>query len=127
MIRGLNIILSVTSLLALGGVYTLKYTTADTASEKLALERTVDRQEADLSIVKADWAYLTQPGHIGPMVRRHVDVLELEIVEQKQFVRFEDLPMRVAATTDDADLTALFEALEQGIDPIAALIEASSE
>jgi len=127
MIKSMNIVLIVCSLLALGGVYTLKYTTVDTANKKLALERKIDRQEGDLSILKADWAYLNQPTHIEPIVNRHTEALGLEIITQDQFIRLEDLPMRVATKTDDASLTALFEALEQGVDPIAVLIEANGE
>lgn len=123
MIRGLNILLAITSLFALVGVYALKYRTVDTANEKLALERTIEKQESDLSLLKADWATLNQPGHIEPIVVRHADVLGLQVLQQEQFITIDDIPLRTAPPDADA-LTALFEALETGVDPIAALIEA---
>ncbi len=44
MIKTLNIILVMTSIAALVGVYMLKYTVEETASEKAAIERQIDRQ-----------------------------------------------------------------------------------
>ena len=127
MIRGFNIVLTVTCLLALGGVYLLKYSTVDTANEKLTIERKIERQRGDLSILKADWALLNQPGHIEPIVRRHATKLGLEFITPEQFVTIEDLPMRTASNVDAAALSALLEALESGVDPIAALIEVSDQ
>ncbi|UJQ94599.1 cell division protein FtsL [Mariluticola halotolerans] len=124
MIRGLNFLLLITSVLALVGVYTLKYHTVDTANEKLALQRQIEKQEADLSLLKADWAYLNQPAHIAPIVRRHAEVLGVAVIDQAQFIHITDIPMRTAQTDDDA-LTELFKSLDAGVDPIAALIEAS--
>lgn len=126
MIKGLNFILMVTSILALVGVYALKYQTVDTANEKRVLEQVIDKQENDLSLLKADWAYLNQPGHIEPIVRRHADLLGLDITKQTQFVSIEDFPMRAPAPDDDA-LTKLFESLDAGVDPIAVLIEATAQ
>jgi len=131
MIRNLNIFLTITSILALIGVYALKYSVEETASAKLALEQRIQRQEADLSMLKADWAYLNQPNHIEPIVKRHAEVLGLQIIDQKQIGSFDALPMRPAPTAPDTDaLNDLFESLEAGVDPmqagadpLAALIE----
>lgn len=125
MIKGLNIILSITALIALVAVYLLKYQTVDTANAKLDLEQQIAQQESDLSVLKADWAYLNQPSHIEPLVVRFADVLEFEPVSQSQFISIDDIPMR-APEPDTAGMDALFEALESGVDPIAALIEANA-
>jgi hypothetical protein len=115
-IRTLNIVLTVTAVLALVGVYALKYSVEDTASSKAALERTIERQVAELSLLKADWAYLNQPSHIAPIVARHADVLGLQPIRQEQFGDFSDLPMRLEAPDTQA-LDSLFESLAAGIDP----------
>lgn len=125
MIKGLNVFLAVICLLALVAVYALKYQTVDTANDKFALLAEIGAQQNELSLLKADWAYLNQPGRIAPIIERHAEVLELQRATQEQFVSIASLPMRPATEPDDGALIALLEALENGIDPISALIEAS--
>ena len=121
MIRTVNFVLVVTSICALVGVYALKYSVEETASEKAAIQRQIERQQADLSLLKADWAFLNQPANVAPIVTRHVAELNLQPLAQEQFGRFETLPMRMNAP-DDTALDSLFEALDSGVDPIQQLI-----
>ncbi|CDP50808.1 cell division protein FtsL [Paradevosia shaoguanensis] len=122
MIRNLNIILTLTSIVALVAVYALKYSVEETASAKSAMERTISRQEADLSLLKADWAYLNQPAHVGPIVTRHAEQLDLQPLKQAQISSFDIIPMRPVAP-DNAALTELFESLETGVDPADAPLQ----
>ena len=121
MIRTLNIVLIATSIFALVGVYSLKYTVGETAAEKVSIQRYIERQEADLSLLKADWAFLNQPANIAPIVTRHVAELNLQTLAQEQFGRFDGLPMRMAQP-DSMALDSLFDALDSGVDPIQQLI-----
>ena len=122
MIRNLNIILIFTSVVMLAGVYALKFSIENTASERTELIALIDSQEGELSLVKADEAVLSQPGHIEPIVRRHQLALAIEPVKQEQFGAFADLPMRPVKPNTSA-MDALFESLEAGIDPIDAILE----
>jgi hypothetical protein len=124
MIRTLNVILVISSICALVGVYALKYSVEETASEKTAIQRQIERQQADLSLLKADWAFLNQPANVAPIVTRHVAELNLQPLAQEQFGRFDNLPMRMKAP-DEAALDSLFEALDSGVDPIQQLITES--
>ena len=122
MIRNLNIILIFTSVLMLAGVYALKFSIENTASERTELIALIDSQEGELSLVKADEAVLSQPGHIEPIVRRHQLALAIEPVKQEQFGAFDALPMR-PVKPNTAAMDTLFESLEAGIDPIDAILE----
>ena len=122
MIRNLNIILIFTSVLMLAGVYALKFSIENTASERTELIALIDSQEGELSLVKADEAVLSQPGHIEPIVRRHQLALAIAPVKQEQFGSFADLPMR-PVQPNTAAMDSLFESLEAGIDPIDAILE----
>jgi hypothetical protein len=124
MIRTLNILLVITSICALVGVYALKYSVEETASEKTSIQRHIDRQQADLSLLKADWAFLNQPANVGPIVTRHLAELNLQTLAQDQFGRFDSLPMRMKAP-DSGALDSLFESLDSGVDPIQQLITES--
>ena len=119
----LNIVLAIISVLAVVAVYSQKHFAELTAEEIAAIESEIAKQQADLSIIKADWAYLNQPTHIQPIVDRHNDVLNLQVADAEQFGRFEDIPMRPQERLDTESLDALFEAVEQGEDPIGSLLE----
>ena len=124
MIRNINIILIFISVLMLSGVYALKFSIENTASERTALIAQIDSQEGELSLLKADEAVLSQPGHIEPIVRRHELALAIAPVKQEQFGAFGDLPMRpVQQQPNSSAMNALFESLEAGIDPIDAILE----
>lgn len=127
MIRTLNLIMVGTSLLGLIGVYALKFSVEDTATMKSGLERKIERQEASLSLLEAEWAYLNQPTHVAPIVLRHQDVLVLQPTKPEQFSAMDSLPMRPVVEPDTAALDSLFESLEAGIDPIEQLIEADND
>jgi hypothetical protein len=122
MIRSLNIFLVLTSVLMLSGVYALKFSIEDTAAQRTSLIAHIDEQEGELSILKAEEAVLSQPGHIEPIVRRHQATLNIEPVKQEQFGSFLDLPMR-PAKPNSAAMDALFLSLEAGVDPIDAILE----
>lgn len=122
MIRTINAILLFLSLCGVVGVYALKYSVEDIASEKAAIERRIARQKADLTLLQADWAYLNQPAHVAPIVARHQEALGLVPTLQQQYGGFNGLPMRPAAP-DSAALDTLLEALADGIDPIGQIIE----
>ena len=122
MIRSINIFLVITSVLMLSGVYALKFSIEDTAAERTSLIAHIDEQEGELSILKAEEAVLTQPGHIEPIVRRHQATLGIEAVKQEQFGSFLDLPMR-PAKPNSAAMDALFLSLVAGVDPIDAILE----
>lgn len=116
MIRKLNILLLLTSSVAFVAVYGLKYSVEEVAKSKTALERQIERQKGELSLLEADWSYLNQPGHIQPIVERHIDALNLQPIKQAQFGSLSDLPMRPLQPDTDA-MTALFKSLEAGVDP----------
>ncbi len=124
MIKTLNAIMVFTSLAGLVGVYALKYSVEDIASDKAAIERKIDRQKGELSLLQADWSYLNQPAHVAPIVARHRETLNLAPTSQEQFGLMSALPMRPAAP-DSAALDDLLNSLDAGIDPIGQLIEAN--
>lgn len=123
LLRNINIILAITAVIALVGVYAQKHMAELTAGEVRRIENAIAKQQADLSILKADWAYLNQPTHIQPIIDRHNEVLGLQVAKATQFGRFEDLPMRPQMRLDTESLDALFEAIEAGEDPLASLLE----
>jgi hypothetical protein len=122
MIRTVNVILVFLTVAMLAGVYALKFSIEGTASERTALTVQIAEQEGELSLLKADWAVLNQPGHVEPIIRRHELELAVGPVAPEQFGSFNALPMR-PARPDTAAMDALFLAISEGIDPIDAILE----
>lgn len=122
MIRNLNILLIFTSVAMLAGVYAIKFSIEGTANERSALQSQIQEQEGQISLLQADWAVLNQPGYIDPIVKRHEAELAIAPVQQKQFGSFADLPMR-PVKPDSQAMDALFKAIDEGIDPIDAILE----
>ena len=116
MIRTLNVLLVCSSIVVLVGVYGLKYSVEEIARDKKALERHIEKQQGQLSLLQADWSYLNQPGYVQPIIMRHQDQLDLQPIKQTQFGSLADLPMR-PAQPDTGAMTALFQSLEAGVDP----------
>jgi len=125
MIRSLNVLLVCTAICMLVAVYALKYSAEDVAAEKVSLQRQIERQQADLSLLKADWAYLNQPANVAPIVNRHLAELNLQTLSQDQFGGLDILPMRLKAPDKQA-LDSLFESLNSGVDPIQQIISESN-
>jgi hypothetical protein len=115
-IRKLNIVLLLTSSIAFVAVYGLKYSVEEIAKSKAGLERQIERQKGELSLLEADWSYLNQPGYVQPIIMRHQDQLDLQPIKQTQFGSLADIPMR-PVQPDTAAMTALFKSLEAGVDP----------
>lgn len=114
--RWLNLVLLLTSFCALIVVYAQKYHAEDLSLQVAALEQDVERKTHELSTLKADWAYLNQPGRLQPIVERHAEVLGLAPIKTEQYQNIEDLPMRPSGPDADG-LEALLLSLEAGIDP----------
>jgi hypothetical protein len=125
MIRTLNILLVISAIGTLIAVYALKYASEDIAAERVSLQRTIERQQSDLSLLKADWAFLNQPANVAPIVTRHTAELNLQTLSQDQFGTFTSLPMRMKQPDAQA-LDSLFESLNSGVDPIQQLISESN-
>src|SRR5690606_14545291 len=87
-VHRLNIVLAIVAVIAVVAVYSQKHVAELTADEIVRIERAMARQQADLSILKADWAYLNQPTHIQPIVDRHNEVLNLQVAKVAQFGNF---------------------------------------
>ncbi len=120
MIRSLNTLLVVVSVVGLVAVYALKSQAEKTAVEISALETTVARKTEFLSTLRADWAYLNQPSTLEPIIVRHAAELGLAPSSAEQFTSLESIPMRPPSEPNSAALEALLVSLEAGIDPTAS-------
>lgn len=92
-------------------VFQIKYRAEAIAERVAALQRELDAENETLSLLKAEWSYLIQPGRIQELVERHADTLALAPLDPVQLTRIEDLPLRPPgpAAEDKDALSALLD------------------
>ncbi|MCF4098935.1 cell division protein FtsL [Maritalea mediterranea] len=116
MLRWINFGLLLTSFCALILVYAQKYHAEDLSVQVSTLEDEIAEKTQELSTLRADWAYLNQPGRLQPIVERHAAVLDLAPIKTEQYKTIEDIPMRPDGP-DAEGLEVLLLSLEAGVDP----------
>ncbi|WP_051908503.1 cell division protein FtsL [Candidatus Odyssella acanthamoebae] len=71
------------------GLFQLKYEMMTLESEYRQLNRNIRLSEESVSVLKAEWAHLTNPSSLQSMARKHLDV---DTVTPKQLVSFKRIP-----------------------------------
>jgi hypothetical protein len=107
--------LQIVSVLAAGGaavfVFQVKYQAEAVAEKAARLQRQVDEENETVSLLKAEWSLLIQPGRVQDLVERHAEQLKLTPLDPKQITTLEKLPMRPKgpAPEDESALSAILE------------------
>lgn len=92
MVRFVNTLLICLGLLSAAAVYDMKYE-AELAEENLRkLERTIVQEKEAISLLKAEWSVLSQPGRLQDLVERHQDILRLQPLTSAQIGTLADIP-----------------------------------
>jgi len=114
MIRWLQVMGVVAAAGAAVFVFQVKYRAENVAEHASALQREIDRENENMSLLKAEWSLLIQPARVQELVGRHTEVLKLQPLDPKQITRIENLPMRPKgpAPDDEAALSAILEGID---------------
>lgn len=76
--RALQFILPVLLVLALAALYVIKLETWQLKRQAKALQQQIEREERAITILRADWAYLTRPQRIEKLAREHLGMRPLD-------------------------------------------------
>jgi len=114
MIRWLQVMGVVAAAGAAVFVFQVKYRAENVAEHASTLQREIDRENENLSLLKAEWSLLIQPARVQELVGRHAEVLKLQPLDPTQITRIENLPMRPKgpAPDDEAALSAILEGID---------------
>lgn len=114
MIRWLQVMGVVAAAGAAVFVFQVKYRAENVAEHASALQREIDRENENMSLLKAEWSLLIQPARVQELVGRHAEVLKLQPLDPTQITRIENLPMRPKgpAPDDEAALSAILEGID---------------
>ena len=95
--------------------YKTKHEAEARVAEIHKIQSQIRYEEDTISVLKADWSRLTQPGRLEKLVKAYDAELELKNVEASQFAAVKDLPERPLTIEE---LTADSNLADLGNDPI---------
>lgn len=72
-------------------VYHLKYQVQQREAELVRLNQQIADEQDTIRVLRAEWAYLSQPGRVGELARKH---LELQPVENTRLVSWGAIPSK---------------------------------
>lgn len=91
-----RLVVPVTVALMIAGAaltYNAKHDAAGAADRVSELRNQIQQEQVAISLLKAEWSELTQPGRLQDLIARHPDVLALAPFGIDQMVYIRDLPM----------------------------------
>ncbi|GAB4355741.1 MAG: hypothetical protein Kow0026_15130 [Oricola sp.] len=101
MMRIINIVLVVLMLGAATWTYNVKHAAERNLAEIRKLERKIALEKNTIDLLKADWAYLSQPARIQKLADQYADELKLRPTEPQQIVHPNELPAPPLVPKDD--------------------------
>ena len=92
MMRIINIVLVVMMLGAATWTYSVKHEAESSLSEIRGLESRIALEKDTISLLEADWAYLSQPSRLQTLADLYSEELQLRQTEPVQLVHPHELP-----------------------------------
>ena len=92
MMRIVNIVLVVLMLGAATWTYNVKHAAQRDIAEIHSLEQRIKAEKDTISLLKADWAYLSQPARLQELSDLYAEELQLRPTEPEQVVHPNELP-----------------------------------
>ncbi|BBE74500.1 cell division protein FtsL [Oharaeibacter diazotrophicus] len=103
--RTVNALLVALMVLSAAAVYDMKYEAELAAENVHKVERDIERERAALSLLKAEWSVLTQPGRLQDLAERHADILKLTPMTADHIVTLADIPAKPVEPAPDVSGT----------------------
>ncbi|WP_317993491.1 cell division protein FtsL [Bartonella gliris] len=114
--RTFDIILVLIMICMAGLTYKVKYDVQKRMSEVRRLESEIAAEKNTVSLLHAEWAVMIEPSRMQKLAKRYQKELGLEIIQPRQVVEFEDIPVRVY---DQIEEVIKQNILEEGKDILA--------
>jgi hypothetical protein len=92
MTRYVNALLVFLMVLSAAAVYDMKYEAELAAGTVTSLEQMIGAEQAEISLLKAEWSMLTQPARMQDLVNRYQEILQLEPLGANHIGTVADIP-----------------------------------
>jgi len=94
-LRTFELIMIAAMLVAATITYTIKYDAERQIAVIAQLKRQIDSEKDTITLLRADWALMTQPGRLQSLVGVYAEELKLQPIEAEQLAMgVEDIPER---------------------------------
>ncbi|EJF77211.1 hypothetical protein MCO_01390 [Bartonella sp. DB5-6] len=93
--RTFDMILVMIMICMAGLTYKVKYDVQKRMSEVRRLEHEIAAAKNTVSLLHAEWAMMIEPSRMQKLAKRYQKELGLEIMQPRQVVELEDIPVRV--------------------------------
>ncbi|EJF81058.1 cell division protein FtsL [Bartonella doshiae] len=107
--RTFDMILVMIMICMAGLTYKVKYDVQKQMSEVRRLEREIAAKKNMVSLLYAEWAVMIEPSRMQKLVNRYQKELGLEIIQPRQIVELEDIPVRVYDSIEEVIKQNLLE------------------
>ncbi|MGU3575742.1 hypothetical protein ACLBWZ_09420 [Brucellaceae bacterium C25G] len=94
MLRTFDLILIAAMLVAATVTYKIKYDAEKQIVVINKLKRQIASEKDTITLLRADWSLMTQPGRLQNLVDVYAKELHLQNIDAKQIVQFNDIPER---------------------------------
>ncbi|WP_455481622.1 cell division protein FtsL [Bartonella sp. B35(2025)] len=99
--RTLDIILWMVMICMAGFTYKVKYDVQKRINEVGRLEREIAAEKNMVNLLHAEWAVMIEPSRMQKLAKRYQKELNLEMIQPRQIVGLEDIPMRLYDQIDE--------------------------
>ncbi|MFK4823536.1 hypothetical protein ACI0FM_01850 [Paenochrobactrum sp. BZR 588] len=94
MLRTFDLILIAAMLVAATVTYKIKYDSEKQIVVINKLKRQIASEKDTITLLRADWSLMTQPGRLQNLVDVYAKELSLQNIDAKQIVQFNEIPNR---------------------------------
>lgn len=101
MFRTTDTVLIAVMVAAAAFTYKTKHDAEGKFREIRKLQATIQYEEDQIDVLKADWSLFTQPGRLQRLVETFGDQLKLQPVDPQQIVNLSDLPAKQPLEIED--------------------------
>jgi hypothetical protein len=107
MVRIFNALLLSVMIIGAGITYDMKHRAEEAANRVAGLKADIARERDAVSVLKAEWSMLSQPGRLQTVVARYADHFKLAPFSAAQVATLQELPMKPVDAVPAADARAL--------------------
>jgi cell division protein FtsL len=105
--RLFNLVLLAAMIFGAAVTYDMKHKAEIAADRVASLQSDISREKSRITLLKAEWSMLTQPGRLQATVEKYADHFQLQPFSPDQIATIDEIPLRpIGIDAKDAEALA---------------------